>query len=432
MYVQPHELHQVVSQYLDGPCDSPSHKLRLLLDDSENPLASTHITAVTQLRSEMFDDETVWLDTSVCVTCFAILWLALKGEGVSSPVANSLDAAAGLARRQKWGLILPSSARVSRLTYQTVIGVRYPELVKHTPEGWRYGRYVSAEPTLQGGFLPVFWDVPKSDMHAVSDIGALVEWLQDHVTFGHDSADNLAVLHNQNHMVREFGMSAWVAQSKKQVISRSVTSCAGMTANMVIVAQTRVGFLTGGRGQKFGTLPEDARRTQEEEEEAYARATVALTRARKMCVIFCPLDMKGLLGAATVMGSLMYGVGHCWNGAVNMHLRSPSLEDCPNDEEFLSNFDQKDGQTGPMAQRRYPPVALAECVADILSKRHKVRRLHLVIVDLWRPWKINQGQVKLLTDQLRLLNPCPDVYNTTPMAPVQGKTPPLQTICLWL
>ena len=60
---------------------------------------------------------------------------------------------------------------------------------------------------------------------------------------------------------------------------------------MVIVAQTRVWFLTGGRGQKFRNLPEEERRTQEEE--VYARATVALTRAREMCVIFCPLDMKG-------------------------------------------------------------------------------------------------------------------------------------------
>ncbi len=246
-----------------------------------------HITtAVTQLWCEICDNQNVGLDTSVCATCFAILWLALKGEGVSSPVAESLDAAAGLTCRQKWGLILPSSARVSRLTYQTAIGVRYPELVKYTPEGWRYGRYVSTEATLQGGFLPVFWDVPKCDMHAVSDIGALVEWLQDHITVGHDSANNLAVLHNQNHMVREFGMSAWVSQSNKQVISRSVTSCAGMTAYMVIVAQTRIGFLTGGRGQKFRNLPEQERRTQEEE--AYARATIALTRARKMCVIFCP------------------------------------------------------------------------------------------------------------------------------------------------
>ena len=71
-----------------------------------------------------------------------------------------------------------------------------------------------------------------------------------------------------------------------------------------------------GRGEKFRSLPEEERRTQEEE--AYARVTVALTRARKICVIFCPLDMKGLIGAATVMGSLMYGAGHCWNGMVNM------------------------------------------------------------------------------------------------------------------
>ena len=222
-------------------------------------------------------------------------------------VATTLDAAAGLTQRQKWGLILPSSARVSLLTYQTVLGVRYPELVKATADGWRYGRYVSTEATLQGGFLPVFWDVPKSTMHAVSDIGALVEWLQANIEFGHDSTNNLAVLHNQNRMVDEFGLSAWVTQSKRQVISRSVTSCAGMTAFMVVVAQTKVGFLTGGRGQRFRDLPEEERRTQEEE--AYARATVALTRARKMCVIFCPLDMKGLLGAATVMGSLMYGTG---------------------------------------------------------------------------------------------------------------------------
>ena len=115
--------------------------------------------------------------------------------------------------------------------------------------------------------------------------------MQANIEFGHDSANNLAVLHNQNRMVDDFGLSAWVAQSKRQVISRSVTSCAGMTAYMVVVAQTKVGFLTGGRGQKFRDLPEEERHTQEEE--AYARATVALTRARKMCVIFCPLDMKG-------------------------------------------------------------------------------------------------------------------------------------------
>ena len=41
---------------------------------------------------------------------------------------------------------------------------------------------------------------------------------------------------------------------------------------------------------------------------AYARATVAITRARSLCLIMGPLDMKGLLGAATVVGTLMYKV----------------------------------------------------------------------------------------------------------------------------
>ena len=114
-------------------------------------------------------------------------------------------------------------------------------------------------------------------MHAVSDIGALVEWLQANIAIGHDSTDNLAVLHSQNHMVQEFGLSAWVAQSKRKVISRSVTPCAGMTAFMVVVAQTKIGFFTGSQEQRFRGLSEEERHMQEEE--AYARATVALTRA---------------------------------------------------------------------------------------------------------------------------------------------------------
>ncbi len=142
-----------------------------------------------------------------------------------------------------------------------------------------------------------------------------------------------------------------------------------------------------------------------------------------MCVIFCPLDMKGITGAATVMGSLMYGTGHCWNGTINMHLRHPTLSDCPNDETFLQSFDHDNGQTNYEARRRYPPVALAECVADIMIQRHKVRRLHLVIVDLWRPWKVNQAQVKSLMNTLRNLDPCPSAEGTTPMMPVAGKTP---------
>ena len=67
-----------------------------------------------------------------------------------------------------------------------------------------------------------------------------------------------------------------------------------------------------------------------------ARGTVALTRARSFCVIFGPLGMKGLMGAATVM--VMYGTGHCWQGRVSLHLRQPKLAECPTDEEFIDRL----------------------------------------------------------------------------------------------
>ncbi len=86
-----------------------------------------------------------------------------------------------------------------------------------------------------------------------------------------------------------------------------------MTAHLVLLAQTRVGFLSGGRCKPFRNLPPDEQLAQREE--AYARATVALTRAQKFCVIMGPLDMRGLMGAATVMGCLKYGAGLCGMGA---------------------------------------------------------------------------------------------------------------------
>ena len=58
---------------------------------------------------------------------------------------------------------------------------------------WKFGKYVHRRP-LQGSFLPIFWDVPTCNMHAVEDIGAVVDWLTELV----------AVLHNHNDMINLF------------------------------------------------------------------------------------------------------------------------------------------------------------------------------------------------------------------------------------
>ena len=253
-------------------------------------------------------------------------------------LATSFAEAAGVAGRQKWGLVLSSSARVSQVTYQTVVGVRYPELVTFNGTSWNFGKFVTEERPRRGGFLPVFWDVPRADMHAVEDIGAVVDWLTERCEFRADAKSSLAVLHNRNDMTNLFRASNWVSGSHDTIVSRGVTTCAGMTAHTVILAQTRVSFLTGGRKKAFLALPEDEQMVQLEE--AYARATVAVTRARALCLLMGPLDMKGLLGAATVMGTLMYGAGHVWAGRAHFYLHDHEISQSPPDESFIDMLKQ--------------------------------------------------------------------------------------------
>ena len=82
-----------------------------------------------------------------------------------------------------------------------------------------------------------------------------------------------------------------------------------MTAHHVLLAQNKIGVLTGGRSSRFCSLEEQEQEAQKEE--AFARATEALTRAQRFCFLMCPLDMKGLLGAVTVVGCLQHGAAIC-------------------------------------------------------------------------------------------------------------------------
>ena len=65
------------------------------------------------------------LCSPIFCTAVVVLWLALHRERFPL-LADTLQAAAGVAGKQRWALILPSSAWVSFVTYITVIAVRYP------------------------------------------------------------------------------------------------------------------------------------------------------------------------------------------------------------------------------------------------------------------------------------------------------------------
>lgn len=69
----------------------------------------------------------------VMMTGSLALFLALHSLScgwlcMDNMVALTLAEAAGWGGRQNWSLVLSSSPRVSRVTYDAVIAVRYPEL----------------------------------------------------------------------------------------------------------------------------------------------------------------------------------------------------------------------------------------------------------------------------------------------------------------
>ena len=98
--------------------------------------------------------------------------------------------------------------------------------------------------------------------------------------------------------------------------------------------------------------------------------------------------MKGLLGAATMMGTLMYGAGHVWAGRANFYLHDHDLCHFPPNEAFTKLLPA------------LPAACLLKSFRTMLPTFKKVRRLHLVVVDLWRPWKYNSVRTRDVTDQL--------------------------------
>ena len=129
-FIPPHMLGAIVHPYVQ---DVPGHQVaglrQLLQESTRQPLGlSTGSVAVFQeLCKETIGGCWDAGITPCCCAAIAVLWLALAPERFPLQ-ADTFSCAAGTAGKQKWSLILPSSARVSELTYVTIIGARYPEL----------------------------------------------------------------------------------------------------------------------------------------------------------------------------------------------------------------------------------------------------------------------------------------------------------------
>ena len=158
-----------------------------------------------------------------------------------------------------------------------------------------------------------------------------------------------------------------------------------------------VGFLSGGRGKSFHQLPAQEQASQKEE--AYARATVALTRAQQICFIMGPLDMQGLVGAATIIGCLKYGASFSGlddqdDPVFLIRLKDEDLLESPDDSAFLQSLRFSCARVNGV----YPPLALVEAYITEEDSAPRVRRLHLIVVDLHRRRRMADRVLRLLVD----------------------------------
>ena len=129
-FIPPHMLGAIVLPYVQDVPGPQVAGLRQLLQDSiRQPLklSTDSITVLQQLCQETIGKCWDAATTPCCCAALAVLWLALAPEKFPLQ-ADTFSCAAGTAGKQKWSLILPSSARVSELTYVTIVGTRYPEL----------------------------------------------------------------------------------------------------------------------------------------------------------------------------------------------------------------------------------------------------------------------------------------------------------------
>ena len=189
------------------------------------------------------------------------------------------------------GIILPNSSRVSMLTYQAIVAVRYPELVLHESNHIYIGHFVPHESTVAiGGFRTVLWKAPKDLRSAVEDVVAFCTYLKNYYrNLQQGATSQLLVLCNRTAVHKLLLQHGFQTEWYGGLRVSTTSSAAGATTRIAVIVQTGVGFL--GRRDS----------TADEREDCYGRATVALTRAIDHTYIVSPLDMVGLVGMAQTL-----------------------------------------------------------------------------------------------------------------------------------
>ena len=128
--------------------------------------------------------------------------------------------------------------------------------------------------------------------------------------------------------------------------------------------------------------------------------------ARRLCVLLCPLDQKGPIGAATILGCLQYGLGYLQHSHLEMPLwRESRMLTAPSDATFMSRLHA----TTPTSM--LPPLSILVMRPSPSRSGYEFVRLHLVVVDVNYHWATRNHGVRYIWPFLKDASPY-----CTPMA----------------
>ena len=265
--------------------------------------------------------------------------------------------------------MLPSSSRVSPVTYPSVVAVRYPDLCRLMDGQWELGSFASGGiPDRPPGYQFVLWDTnAKINGLVAADMDTLVSHVLESFTVNAGFSDGLFVMTTATDHKNNLNRSTIKKNYSRTLRVETIANSAGGTAAVAMVAQPSTGFLNG----RF--LPDGS--PTEDTEDCLGRITVGLTRSKSLTIIVSPLDMMGLIGMAQVLATLAYCIKGLRRGVSTWDwpyfLDDPQQENDSQMERWSLN--QTPSWTVPL-------LAIANRYFDSRSQQFKSIRYRLILV----------------------------------------------------
>ena len=273
----------------------------------------------------------------------------------------------GVSDIHAWGLMLPSSSRVSPVTYHSV-AVRYPDLCRLINYiVWNLEVFASGGlPDRPPGFQFVLWDTnARINGLVATDLETLVSEVLSPRNAGF--ADGLFVMTTATDHKNNLNRSVLKKDHARTLRVETIANSAGGTAQVAIVAQPSIGFLTT-KYYSNGSPTEDT-------EDCLGRITVGLTRSKSLTLLVSPLDMMGLMGMAQVVATIAYGIRGLRRGETTWEW--PDFDANP-EQENLAQMSGWSLNSTPAWE--FPPLAIANQYQDQQTNEVKRARYRLILV----------------------------------------------------